>query len=103
MGLNLDTKCQSGTDCEIGEKLARSRCFDRGFVNQQNRDVVLHPVYPLAGATLKALWILSVHERVPACRADQNLEQVLGNHGKHSTPIHHRDTEAQRKIGEFCN
>jgi hypothetical protein len=85
------------------EGFARSGWIDCGFVNQQNRNVVLYSVYPFAGAALEALGSLSMHERVLACRADQNLEQVLGDHGKHSTlrdePIHHGDTGARKNWG----
>lgn len=83
------------------EKFALSGRIDRGFVDQQDRNVVLDPIHPLAGAALQALRILSMHEGVLARRADQNLEQVLGDHGKHSTAKADSPTEAQGKLGNF--
>ena len=76
--------------------------LDRSLVHQHDGNVVLHRIYPAALRALQALRILPVLERLLARRTNQNLQQILGNHGKDCTPhkaklIHPGDTKARRK------
>lgn len=58
-----------------------------GLVNQENRDVVSHRV---DSATLRAFQAFAVFlpqlQRLFAGRANQYVQQVLGNHAKYFTP-----------------
>jgi hypothetical protein len=60
--------------------LARSGHFNRGGVDQQNRDVVLNRIDAAAFATLQAFGFVLQRERLLANRANQNIEQILANH-----------------------
>ena len=79
--------------------------IDRSFVHQHNGDAVPHRINAAALGALEALAPVFVFEyqRLFTHGADQNLEQVLGDHGKHSTlrdePIHHGDTGARKNWG----
>src|SRR5262249_35703944 len=82
LSLAPDKNCQSGTDCEnLSQARLYLRRLYRCFVYQKDGDVVTHGVDPLAAGALQTLRILPHFEGMFACGADQNFEQVLGNHG----------------------
>jgi hypothetical protein len=77
------------TDCETRQAIhapkkrtgwAVSGGVDFGFVDQQNRNVVAHRIYPAALSALQALAVALQSERFFTKRANQNVEQVLRNH-----------------------
>ena len=58
----------------------------RCFVYQEDGNVVANRIHALTLSTLQALTVLFLNERLLAGGTNQNVEQILGNHGKHSTP-----------------
>jgi len=56
------------------------------FVHQKDRDVVTNRIHTFTLAALQALAVLLLDKRLLADGTNQNVEKVLGNHGKHSTP-----------------
>jgi hypothetical protein len=86
-GLDLDTMCRYGTQSGIESAEERSkkralRGFCDGLVHQQNRNVIAYRICPEAGATLQTLAVGFECERLFADGTNQNIEQVLGNHGR---------------------
>jgi hypothetical protein len=75
--------------------------IDRGFVDQQNRQPIAHRVHPPASCALQGLRIALQLEILLACRANDQVEEILGDHdaGLYDGLIvlHHRVTETQRK------
>ena len=55
--------------------------FGDGFVYEENRDAIANRVSAQALATLQRLTFILQDQRFLAGRADQDVEQVLGNHG----------------------
>jgi hypothetical protein len=58
------------------------RGFCDGLVHQQNRNVIAYRICPEARATLQALAVGFENERLFADGTNQNIEQILGNHGR---------------------
>jgi hypothetical protein len=56
--------------------------FCDGLVHQQNRNVIAYRICPEAGTALQALAIGFECERLFAGGTNQNIEQILGNHGR---------------------
>src|SRR5580658_9123060 len=54
--------------------------FDRGLVDQHDRNVVLHRVDAMALGTLQALRVLAILERLLAGGTNQNFQQIFSNH-----------------------
>ena len=54
--------------------------LDSCLIHQHDWDVVLYQIHPMALDALQALRALSVIKRLLARRANQNFQQVLGNH-----------------------
>jgi len=59
--------------------------FGDGLFYQQDRDVVPDRINPTTLPTLQALPLILENQRFLADRADQHVEQVLGNHERDST------------------
>ncbi len=68
--------------------MALGRFGDR-VIDQQDRDSVANRIRPPAHGTLEALSLALECERFFAHRADQDVEQILGNHGGDFTPFVH--------------
>jgi hypothetical protein len=60
--------------------------FDRCLVHEHDGDIVFHRIDTVALLALQALGILPVFERLLAGGANQNLQQLLGDHAEHCTP-----------------
>ena len=63
------------------------RRIDDGFVDQHDWDAVPYRVNAVALAALQTLSVVFQRQRLFADRADQDVEQVLGNHAMHSIPF----------------
>src|SRR5208282_2907865 len=59
--------------------------LERGFIQQHNRDIVLHGIHPPALRALQALRLLPVFQGLLTGRTNQNLQQILGDHERHCT------------------
>jgi hypothetical protein len=66
--------------------MASGRIGD-GLVDQHDRDIVPDRVNAPALPALKTLSFVFQHKRLFADGADQDVEQVLGNHGEDFTPF----------------
>lgn len=55
--------------------------IDGGGINQQDRNVVLNGIHTAASTAFQALPIFFQDQRFLAKRADEDVEQILGNHG----------------------
>jgi hypothetical protein len=66
------------TQCGFRQDSGR---IDRSFVHQHDGDVVPHRIDATALAALQALASVLQYQRLFADRADQNIEQILGNLG----------------------
>jgi len=55
--------------------------IDHRFIDQQNRNVIPHRIDTTTLRALQALAVIFEDERLFAFRADQDFEQILGNHG----------------------
>jgi hypothetical protein len=74
--------------------------LDGSFVDQHDRDIVFHGVDAVAMGALQAFRILAVFERLLVGGANEDFQQVFGEHGgivQRLKPIHHGGTEARRK------
>jgi hypothetical protein len=87
--------CQSGT-CTVGQ--VPDKClpgfgqlggfappeaelgFDRGFVDEHDRDVVFHRIDAVAVGALEAFGILAVLQRLLAGWANEDFEEIFGEH-----------------------
>jgi len=58
----------------------RSGRIDDSFIDQQNGNVVPDWIDPSAGAAFQALAVPFQHERFSAGGADQDIQQVFGDH-----------------------
>ena len=54
--------------------------LNRGFVDEHDRYVVLNGIDAMALLALEALRLFAIFERLLAGGADQNLQQVFGDH-----------------------
>ncbi len=61
--------------------------FGDSFIHQQDGDSVTNRICPTTHGTLQALSLSLEYERFFAHRADQDVEQILGNHGADFTPF----------------
>ncbi len=78
--------------------LWKLRLLEGRLIHQHDGDVVFHWVDAMALGTLQTLGLLAIFERLLARRADQNFQQILGNHDEgNCTTIgassHHGGTE----------
>ena len=81
-------KCQPFVSCRLNEQTP-SGYVDLGFVYQQNRYVVTDGVNPVALGAFQAFAVSHHGQRLLTNRANQNIQQVLGNHLRivlHSLP-----------------
>lgn len=70
---------------QIGRDFAartRLRGLGYGFIHQQNRDIVPDGIDPATLPTLQALAVVLERQWLLAHRADQDFQQVLGNHDR---------------------
>ena len=63
--------------------------FGDSFVHQQDGDTVTNRICPPTLSTLQTLSLVLENQRFFAHRADQDVEQILGNHGGDFTPFVH--------------
>lgn len=59
--------------------------FDGGLVDQHDGDVIFDPVDAVAAGALQGFGILAVLESLLAGGADQNIQQIFGDHGENCT------------------
>jgi hypothetical protein len=59
---------------------------DGCLIHQKDRDVVTNRIHTFTLPALQALAIFLLDKRLFADGTNQNVEEILGNHGKHSTP-----------------
>ena len=57
-----------------------SRYVDFGLIYQQNRDVITDRIDPVALAAFQAFAVSFYSQRLLTQRANQNIQQILGNH-----------------------
>ena len=60
--------------------------LDHRFIHQQNRDVIAHGIDAVAACTFQARPAVLLHEILTASRADDDVENILGNHEQYFTP-----------------
>ena len=77
--LDLDTLCRSGTDCD--DRIWLSGRIDHSFIRQHDGNSVANRVDAAALGTLQTLALVFQCERFLADGTDQDVEQVLRNHG----------------------
>ena len=70
------------------QNMALGRLGD-GFIHQQDWDSVTNRIYAATHGTLQALSLSLESKRFFAHRADQDIEQILGNHGGDFTLFAH--------------
>lgn len=63
-------------------RLVLSSILHHRFVDQQNGNIVPHWIYAVALAALQALPGFLLHQGLLAQRANQDIEQFLGNHAR---------------------
>ena len=61
--------------------------FGDSLIDQQDRNTVTNWIGPETLFTLETLSFVFENERFYAHRADQDVEQILGNHGGDFTPF----------------
>jgi len=82
---DLDTRFRTaGRDggSGISTLAARLRALDRGFVDQHDGYIVLHGIHAMALRAFQTLRLFTVLKRLFALGANQNFQQVFGNHDK---------------------
>jgi hypothetical protein len=60
--------------------------LDGRFIQQHDGDVIFHGIDAAALCALQALRILPVFERLFAGGANQDFEEIFGNHDEHCMP-----------------
>src|SRR5215471_20602531 len=81
----IDKMCRRGTKSAfspIRGARARSGRLDRCFVHQHVRDIVLDEINPTADAAFEGGRTLPELEGFKTNRANQHIEQLLGDHGR---------------------
>jgi hypothetical protein len=82
--LECDTRVRiDHTEGTAGTKRSYSHLgrISYGLINEQNGNLVPNWVDAPAFATFQAFPVLLEHQRLFACRTNQDIEQFLGNHG----------------------
>ena len=72
-------KCQPFVSRQLNEQ-EPSGYVDLGFAYQQNGDVIADGVNPAALGAFQAFAVSRNSQRLLTRRANQNIQQVLGNH-----------------------
>jgi hypothetical protein len=81
-----------------GVKTHNSSRVDRGFIDEQDGNVISHRIDSAASRALERFWIGAQFQGLLAGRADQQIEEVLGNHGNYCTTAKTLSTtEVQRR------
>lgn len=75
-----DRTSQGGTLCVFLSQVCGLGWFAHRFIHQQNRNVVAHRINASTLSTPQALTTRFEHQRFSAHRADQHIEQLLGDH-----------------------
>jgi hypothetical protein len=71
--------------------------FHASFVNQQDRNVVPHRIGPVTFSTLQRRSFIFHPERLLARRADQQIEQFLGDHRWIVLPVDSKRRSSTKK------
>jgi hypothetical protein len=94
MHIQNDTKCLFGTPGEpnfvgfvmwrgfIPLNIGLSGGVNGGGIHEHDRNIIPDGIHALAFAAFQALAVHVEHDRRPANRTDQHVEQILRNHGK---------------------
>jgi hypothetical protein len=75
--------------------------FDGGFVDEHVRDVLFDFIDSVALRALQGLGVLTVFKGLFVCRADENIEEFLGEHGGYCTSSRGRNLNCRLMIVEF--
>lgn len=95
--LITDTFCQFGTvgcpvlrrldgDAGMGTTQLVLSGFDDRFIYKQDRNVIAHGVDAMAAGAFQARSIVFLYQGLATCRANDNVQKILRNHGRHCTP-----------------
>jgi len=66
--------------------VASSGWVHSSFIDQHNRNIVADRIHPPTLVALQAFRVFPCHQRLFASRANQDVEQIFGDHQRHSTP-----------------
>ncbi len=72
----------------MGQSVSKCLFFDVRFIDQKDRDVILHGIYTAALRALELVLLFVVGERRFAGRTGENFEQISADHAHILPPLH---------------